>query len=96
MIKRKIEWIKGNFYSVNGIYNFNGLEIALSKTRAFANGYIDNNKNYLDFNFVANSKDINELLMPYQRGIYGDIDIKGKLSGNLKDPEISINFLSQK
>lgn len=95
-LRGKIEWIKGNFYSVNGIYNFNGVEIALSKTRASANGYIDNNKNYLDFNFVANSKDINELLMPYQRGIYGDIDIKGKLSGNLKDPEISINFLSQK
>lgn len=95
-LRGKIEWIKGDFKSINEVYKFSSLEIALSKTKVESNGYIDIRDNYLNFNFVASSKDVNELLTPYQKGIYGDIDIKGRLHGNTENPEIAINFSSEK
>lgn len=95
-IRGKIEWIKGDFNSVDKVYSFNPLEIALPKTKAEATGYIDTKNNKLNFEFVATSKDINELLIPYQKGIYGSMNVKGRVSGNTENPEIAINFSSEK
>lgn len=95
-LRGKIEWIKGDFSSINEIYKFSSLEIALSKTMAKASGYIDVHNNHLNIEFIAFSKDINELLIPYQKGIYGDMNIKGRLYGNTENPEIAISFSSEK
>ncbi|MDW7999148.1 MAG: hypothetical protein RMI30_06850, partial [Thermodesulfovibrio sp.] len=95
-LRGKIDWIKIDFSSSNGIYWFSILELALSKTKAEATGYIDTRHHYLNIGFSAFSKDINELLMPYQSGVYGDMNIKGRLHGNIGNPEIDINFSSEK
>lgn len=93
-LRGKITKIKGDFVSEDGIYKFNSLEIYLSETLALANGYVDTKNNYLKFNFVSDVKNINEFLVFYQKGIYGDMYIKGIFSGDMEDPEININFSS--
>jgi len=95
-LRGKINWIKGDFDSLKDVYKFSSLDIALSKSEAKASGYIDTRNNNLNFEFTVNSKDINELLIPYQKGIYGGLFVKGKLSGTTADPEIAINFSSEK
>jgi len=93
-LRGKISKIKGEFVSENGIYKFNSLEIYLPEAVASANGYIDTKNNYIKFNFVSDVKNINELLVFYQKGVYGDVYIKGTLSGNIEDPQINLNFSS--
>ncbi|MCX7723923.1 MAG: translocation/assembly module TamB [Thermodesulfovibrio sp.] len=95
-LRGKIEWIKGDFISSNRIYWFNPLEISLSKTKAEVTGYIDTKTNSLNMEFKGFSRDISELLIPYQRGIYGDMIVQGRLYGEIKNPEIAINFSSEK
>ncbi|WP_353684784.1 translocation/assembly module TamB domain-containing protein [Thermodesulfovibrio sp. 3907-1M] len=95
-LRGKIEWIKGVFKSARDVYKFTSLEIALSKSQVKANGYIDTKNNNLNFAFTGSSEDINELLIPYQKGIYGNLNFIGKLSGTAENPEISINFISKK
>ncbi|MEN2985092.1 MAG: translocation/assembly module TamB domain-containing protein [Thermodesulfovibrionaceae bacterium] len=93
-LRDKIEWIKGNFESDKGNYKFSNIEIAASKTHIEANGYFDSKSRYLNFNFNLENDDIEELL-PYQKGIQGSVNIKGKILGDIKDPEISLNFTSK-
>lgn len=95
-LRGKIRWIRGSFNAIDNIYRFSSLEIEMDKTLTSAVGYFDANKNYMNFNFQAKSTDINELIMPYQRGIYGDVIINGNLAGKSDNPEIKINFFSNK
>lgn len=95
-LRGKIEWIKGEFNSAKDIYKFTSLEIALSKSQIKASGYLDTKNNNINFDFAGSSEDINELLIPYQNGIYGNLNFHGKLSGTTETPEISINFFSKR
>lgn len=95
-LRGKIEWIKGNFDSIDGIYRFSFLEISLPNSTAKVNGYIDTNNKNLDFDFIGSSRDLQELLIPYQKGIYGNLNFKGKLYGTTENPEIAIDFSSEK
>lgn len=95
-LRGKIEWINGNFDSLDKVYRFSLIEVGLSKSQVKAYGYIDTKNSNLNFNFTGRSKDISELLIPYQKGIYGELDFNGKLYGNTEDPEISISFFSKR
>ncbi len=93
-VRGKINWIKGDFETENNVYIFKSLEFSLDKTTAQAEGYVDIRNNYLCFNFVGKSNDINELIVPYQKGFHGDANINGKIYGGFDNPEIKVNFTS--
>lgn len=93
-IRGKIKWIKGDFTTENNIYYFSSLLFSSSQTWASASGYIDSKNSLLNFNFKGSSKDMNELFMPFQKGLHGEIVIDGKISGKLDNPLIDVNFLS--
>lgn len=93
-LRGKINWIQGDFDTVNNVYRFKTLDFSLNKTQAHAEGYVDIKNNYLSFNFKGKSNDIDELLIPYQKGIHGDANITGSIYGGFDNPEIKMNFTS--
>lgn len=93
-IRDKIEWIRGDFESDKDLYTFTNIKIATSKSLIESEGYFDNRNKYLDFTFNLKSRDLSEAVSYYQKGLYGDIEVRGRVLGNLKDPEILMNFAS--
>ncbi|WP_297211789.1 MULTISPECIES: translocation/assembly module TamB domain-containing protein [Thermodesulfovibrio] len=92
-LRGKIRTIRGDFKATDNIYRFNSLEIEMDKTITRAVGYFDSIRNYINFNFKSNTTDINELIMPYQKGLYGNAHINGSIVGNTDNPELRIGFI---
>ncbi len=94
-VRGKVNSIKGEFQSDGKVYNFKYLEFILDETKVLANGNIDVEKEYLDFYFTGNSNNISELIYPYQKAIYGDLYFRGKVIGQINDPQINLEFSSK-
>lgn len=93
-VRAKINSITGDFESDGEIYNFTSLNFQSNNTSLNANGSLDIKKMFLNFKFQGDTKDINEILEPYQKAVSGDVNFKGLLYGKVENPEIDLNFAS--
>lgn len=93
-VRGRIKFIKGEFESDGEIYKFSSLNFQLNDTNLIANGVLDTKKMLLNFKFQGETKNINEILSPYQNAFSGDAYFNGLLYGKVEDPEIDLNYLS--
>lgn len=93
-IIKRVKIIEGSFsVDKNNIF-FPKISIITEKSKLYAKGDVNLLTEKLNFNGNILSEDIKELTIPYFSALYGPFRSNFNLTGNFKDPIISLSFLS--
>jgi translocation and assembly module TamB len=89
----RVRTLSGSYKIKGNILSLSGFKAATGSSQAAFSGKLDLSRKVLDMKGLLRTDDINDLAMPYAKGLMGAGECEWTLTGTTDEPEISGNVL---